>query len=139
MVQAWADPIGVARQTNATVSAAHHYYIEFRVAVDGVYGHSYVAYGRLNARGQHATATYADIHPTGDIPSMVLGHFIPMNAHAPISRPSVRSLSYSLPDDLCGLAGSPVSARCRNRPYLLHGRGAKRSPSDQPSEVRSET
>jgi hypothetical protein len=26
------------------------------------------------------TATYADIHPTGGILSMVLGHFIPMDA-----------------------------------------------------------
>jgi hypothetical protein len=56
------------------------YYIEFRVAENGIYGHSYIAYGRLNAFGQPATTTYADIHPTGDIVTMVLGHFIPMDA-----------------------------------------------------------
>jgi hypothetical protein len=50
------------------------------VAVDGVYGHSYIAYGRLDALGRPATATYADIHPTGDFPSMVLGHFFSMEA-----------------------------------------------------------
>jgi len=76
--RALADPIGAAPQTRAADAAAYPYYIEFRVAVDGVYGHSYIAYGRLS--GQPATATYADIHPTGDIPSMVLGHFFPMNA-----------------------------------------------------------
>ena len=55
------------------------YYVEFRVAVDGAYGHSYIAYGRLESR-RPATITYADIHPTGDFPSMVLGHFLPMEA-----------------------------------------------------------
>ena len=77
--RAWADPLGAAPLTRADATA-HPYYIEFRVAVDGVYGHSYIAYGRLSAVGQPATATYADIHPTGDIPSMVLGHFFPMDA-----------------------------------------------------------
>jgi len=78
--RAWRDPKGAAPQTYAAEATAYPYYIEFRVAVDGVYGHSYIAYGRLNALGRPATATYADIHPTGDIPSMVLGHFIPMDA-----------------------------------------------------------
>ena len=32
------------------VQAGTPYYIEFRVARIGTYGHSYVAYGRLNAR-----------------------------------------------------------------------------------------
>jgi hypothetical protein len=79
-VPAWSEPIRVVGPTRAAEAEAYHYYVEFRVAVNGIYGHSYVAYGRLNALGQPITATYADIHPTGDIPSMVLGHFIPMNA-----------------------------------------------------------
>ena len=45
-----------------------------------MYGHSYVAYGRLDWLGRPMTTTYADIHPTGDLPSMVLGHFFPMEA-----------------------------------------------------------
>jgi hypothetical protein len=75
-----ADPIRAAESMRATEAGARPYYVEFRVAENGVYGHSYIAYGRLDARGQPATATYVDIHPTGDIPSMVLGHFIPMDA-----------------------------------------------------------
>jgi hypothetical protein len=59
-----------AGQTPATRANEYPYYVEFRVAVDGVYGHSYIAYGRLNALGRPATATYADIHPTGDFLSM---------------------------------------------------------------------
>lgn len=75
-----AASIGAAGQTKATQTKEFPYYVEFRVADDGVYGHSYIAYGRVNAAGEPATATYADIHPTGSIPSMVLGHFIPMDA-----------------------------------------------------------
>jgi hypothetical protein len=73
-----ATSIRAADQPQATQELP--YYVEFRVAVDGVYGHSYIAYGHLNALGQPATTTYADIHPTGSVPSMVLGHFFPMEA-----------------------------------------------------------
>src|SRR5215469_6396570 len=72
--------IGAGGQTQHTEANEYPYYVEFRVAVDGVYGHSYIAYGRLDAFGRPATANYADIHPTGDLPSMVLGHFLPMEA-----------------------------------------------------------
>ena len=77
---AQAEPIRVAGPVRPAMTETYPYYVEFRAAVDGVYGHSYIAYGRLNAVGQPATATYADIHPTGDIPSMVLGHFFPVDA-----------------------------------------------------------
>jgi hypothetical protein len=66
------------------------YYVEFRVADNGLYGHSYVAYGRLNAAGQPASADYADIHPTGELPSLVLGHFIPMKAATTPARATPR-------------------------------------------------
>ena len=77
---AWAKPIRVAEPMRGAETQAYTHYVEFRVAVNGTYGHSYIAYGRLNALGQPATAAYADIHPTGDLPSMVLGHFIPVDA-----------------------------------------------------------
>jgi hypothetical protein len=71
--------IGAGGQTQHTANE-YPYYVEFRVAVDGVYGHSYIAYGRLDRLGQPASATYADIHPTGDFLGMVLGHFFSMKA-----------------------------------------------------------
>jgi hypothetical protein len=77
---AGAASTGAAAQTQVTEAEGYPYYIEFRVAVNGAYGHSYVAYGRLDSLGRPATAAYADIHPTGDLPSMVLGHFFPMEA-----------------------------------------------------------
>ena len=61
-------------------AAGHSYYVEFRAAENGVYGHSYLAHGRLDRLGRPATAHYADVHPTGELPSAVLGHFLPMNA-----------------------------------------------------------
>ena len=71
---------GAAAQTQVSEAEEYPNYVEFRVAVDGVYGHSYIAYGRLDSLGRPATAAYADIHPTGDFPSMVLGHFFSMKA-----------------------------------------------------------
>lgn len=72
---------GAATGQTQTIEAKQHpYYIEFRVAVDGVYGHSYIAYGRVDSLGRPMTVAFADIHPTGDLPSMLLGHFLPMEA-----------------------------------------------------------
>jgi len=75
-----AASIGAVAQTQLNEAKEYPYYVEFRVAVDGVYGHSYIAYGRLDRLGQPASATYADIHPTGDFLGMVLGHFFSMKA-----------------------------------------------------------
>ena len=90
---AGAASIGAAAQTQATQAKEYPYYVEFRVAVDGVYGHSYLGYGRLDSLGRPATATYADIHPTGDFLSMVLGHFFPMEA---ATSPEKDTLGYKI-------------------------------------------
>ena len=79
--------------TPATQANEYPYYVVFRVAVDGVYGHSYIAYGRLDALGRPATATYADIHPTGDFPTAVLGHFFPTEAS---TSPEKDTLGYKI-------------------------------------------
>lgn len=57
------------------------YYVEFRVAQIGLYGHSYAVYGRLNANGQPADAHYADLHPTGSYLLMAVGHVVPVPAN----------------------------------------------------------
>ena len=88
-----AASIGAAAQTQSSQAQEYPYYVEFRVAVDGVYGHSYIAYGRVDSLGRPATATYADIHPTGDLPSMVLGHFLPMEA---ATSPEKATLHYEI-------------------------------------------
>jgi len=57
------------------------YYIEFRAARIGIYGHSYVAYGRLDRFGNPDTSNYADRHPMGNYAIMALGHFVPVPAN----------------------------------------------------------
>jgi hypothetical protein len=61
--------------------AAGGYYIEFRAARIGFYGHSYVAYGRLDRQGNAETTTYADLHPVGNYAVMAVGHFVPVPAN----------------------------------------------------------
>jgi hypothetical protein len=57
------------------------YYIEFRVAQIGTYGHSYVMYGRLGGNGQPADRRYADLHPVGNYALMAIGHVLPVPAN----------------------------------------------------------
>lgn len=72
-----------ATQTTTTAErqGSASYYIEFRVATIGTYGHSYVAYGRLNAQGQPADHKYADLHPRGNYALMAIGHVLPVPAN----------------------------------------------------------
>ena len=69
-----------AKATSPKAPAAGAYYIEFRVAKISAYGHSYVVYGRLNAREQPAEFHYADLHPIGNYALMALGHLVPVPA-----------------------------------------------------------
>jgi hypothetical protein len=64
----------------ATAPSAGHY-IEFRAASIGTYGHSYVVYGRLNARGEPADTHYTDRHPVGNYGLMAIGHVLPVPAN----------------------------------------------------------
>jgi hypothetical protein len=57
------------------------YYIEFRAASIGTYGHSYVVYGKLNARGEPADFHYTDRHPVGNYGLMAIGHVLPVPAN----------------------------------------------------------
>jgi hypothetical protein len=68
------------KTSSAKSPAGGAYYLEFRVAMIGTYGHSYVAYGRLNAKGDAAEVRYADLHPVGNYALMALGHVVPVPA-----------------------------------------------------------
>lgn len=74
-------PAGSPAATQGTPQSTQAYYVEFRVAQIGVYGHSYAAYGPLNANGQPAGAHYADLHPTGNYLLMAVGHVVPVPAN----------------------------------------------------------
>jgi hypothetical protein len=118
-----AAPTQVAQaKTQASEAKEYPYYVEFRVALDGVYGHSYIAYGRLDSLGRPASAAYADIHPTGDLPSMVLGHFFPMDA---ATIPEKDTLGYKL----AGRFRRPLTAAAyaRLNAVIAHIRAAHHS------------
>lgn len=77
----------VAQTTSSLGTAQPHkpsggaYYIEFRVAQIGTYGHSYVMYGRLGGNGQPADRHYTDLHPMGNYALMAIGHVLPVPAN----------------------------------------------------------
>ncbi len=55
---------------------ARGYYVEFRVAQIGLYGHSYAMYGTSGGR-----RNYSDLHPVGGYAVMALGHVLPVPAN----------------------------------------------------------
>lgn len=59
-------------------AARASYFVEFRAAEIGVYGHSYIAYGRLNRSGQPTDVHYADFHPQGGFSGLAFGHVVPV-------------------------------------------------------------
>jgi hypothetical protein len=63
-------------QAHSPTTAGGGYYIEFRVAQIGAYGHSYVAYGNVGGR-----QNFADLHPMGNYAIMALGHVLPVPAN----------------------------------------------------------
>lgn len=55
------------------------YAIEFRSRYAQSYGHTFLMYGRLNAKGQLVDRVVAGLHPRGDSPQpWMLGHLIPV-------------------------------------------------------------
>lgn len=76
-----APSLSAAKPIKPTAKSSGGYFIEFRAARIGIYGHSYVAYGRLDRLGNPETTTYADRHPMGNYAIMALGHFVPVPAN----------------------------------------------------------
>jgi hypothetical protein len=53
------------------------YYVEFRSRHALSYGHTFVMFGRLNARGEIATREVAGLHPKGEGPELwTVGHLV---------------------------------------------------------------
>jgi hypothetical protein len=82
--QGFLSPAAAQGQTVAPSAPAApvpaSYYIEFRAADVGVYGHSYIAFGRLGPGGKPATVQYADFHPEGGMLGLAVGHVLPVAA-----------------------------------------------------------
>lgn len=80
MAQNAGEPATIAQASgNAEPAKARSgggYYVEFRAAQIGTYGHSYVVYGPTGG-----AANYADLHPMGGYVVMALGHVLPVPAN----------------------------------------------------------
>ena len=111
-------PSSEGEQTAAKPKSAGGYYVEFRVAQIGTYGHSYVVYGSSGGR-----ANYADLHPMGGYVVMALGHVLPVPANTewdsdvlklPVSARYRRSLDAQ---QYQRLIGAVRSAKINKQPY----------------------
>ncbi|HEX2257175.1 MAG TPA: hypothetical protein VHG92_10855 [Afifellaceae bacterium] len=63
----------------STQDSDKRHFIEFRSRYALSYGHAYVIFGRLNARGEMVNPEVAGLAPKSDAPSVyVAGHFLPV-------------------------------------------------------------
>jgi hypothetical protein len=115
--------LGAAATSAAPNRSPGRYYIDFRVAQVGTYGHSYVAYGRLNERGKPADAHYADLHPVGNYLTMAFGHVLPVPANTewdpdvlklPVASSYFRTLTAA---EYAKLQAAVRKARADRQPY----------------------
>ncbi len=67
------------RYRSSQIGTGGRYFVEFRSRYALSYGHTYAAFGRLNANGQIVSSEVAGLHPAGEssVPWM-LGHFLPV-------------------------------------------------------------
>lgn len=65
------------RRTYAASRTGGAYFVDFRARYALSYGHTYVAYGRLNAAGQIIESHVAGLHPAGESSTpWMIGHFV---------------------------------------------------------------
>jgi hypothetical protein len=68
-----------ASSRKAPAKAAERYFIEFRSRYALTYGHTFLAHGRLNARGEIVESEIAGLHPAGEGPTLwMIGHILPV-------------------------------------------------------------
>ena len=75
VVQAPAKATRTAARKQQAPRAAGQYFIEFRSRYALSYGHTFAAFGRLNAKGEIVEREVAGLHPAGDSPvPWMMGH-----------------------------------------------------------------
>lgn len=74
-----AAPEKVSRRAAQTPAKQQQYAVEFRSRYALSYGHVFLMYGPLNAKGEFAQRTVAGLHPKGDDPQpWMIGHVVPV-------------------------------------------------------------
>jgi hypothetical protein len=76
-------PASVTPNANSTANGCKmaknpgkRHFIEFRARTAQSYGHAFVVFGTLNARGKIAQSEIAGLHPVGDSVVYSIGHFV---------------------------------------------------------------
>ena len=78
-----ARPAKATRTTNRRKAAgpqtAPRYFVEFRSRYAASYGHTFLAHGRMNAKGEIVESEVAGLHPASDSPvPWMIGHLFPV-------------------------------------------------------------
>ena len=60
---------------------ADYYFVDFRARMGGVFGHTYVVYGKIGGRGRILSAHAAGFYPRGQISQTVLSVVLPMPSY----------------------------------------------------------
>lgn len=72
---------GIVQRGQAAEVGQGGYFVEFRSRYALSYGHSYVVFGRADAKGAMINPEVAGLHPaTNSVTPYVLGHFVPVPA-----------------------------------------------------------
>lgn len=60
-----ASPLAHADRVRYGPPSTDQYFVDFRVRSGGVFGHTYVVYGRIDGRGRIVSPRYAGLYPAG--------------------------------------------------------------------------
>jgi hypothetical protein len=70
----------VSRLAAENQRSGEQYFVDFRARPGTLVGHTFIVYGRLNARGQLLDVRYAGIYPEDEHLGLVVGTVIPVRA-----------------------------------------------------------
>jgi hypothetical protein len=104
---------------------AGYYFVDFRARSGGVFGHTYVVYGKIDGRGRILNAHATGFYPRGQISQSVLSVALPMPSYVglePSDRgrpPSAIYRRYLHADAYARLVTTVESMRERRRPWHL--------------------
>ncbi len=68
-----------------TPPAGYSYFVDFRSGLDSITGHTYVVYGRIDARGRPHALHNADFFPEDENMGLIVGLLLPVRAGVRVS------------------------------------------------------
>jgi hypothetical protein len=102
-----------------------HYFVDFRARKGGVFGHTYVVYGKIDGHGRILNARATGFYPRGQISQSVLSVVLPMPSYIGLEpsdrgrRPSAIYRRYLHADAYARLVGTVERMDRRRRPWHL--------------------